>query len=276
MKRIRILGLCLMVACAFAAVSVASSASAATFGTCFSLKHGEYTNSNCSTKSVKAKKGSFEFAAAGSCYSDPKKGNFTENACKTVALKKGKPSHKGSFELAPLATISTSSGPASLSTPGFGTIECKASTGGGAIESGKVASTITKFTGCETAGAKCQNTATEGEIDTNPLLATLTEPTAGDAQSVITPKTGTYEATFGCTGVAFIRTFGNVGGKDSPTNTMGTSTTLTFETGKEQNLLTEFSSTPTFEPGTVLGPFPSEQAGVFTNVSSVSMEIHTP
>lgn len=277
MKRIRILGLCLMAACAFAAVSVASSASAAEFGQCVSFKKGNYTESGCKTVAEKKgkpdHKGSFEFEPADSCYAQ-KKGNFTESGCKTVAEKKGKPDHKGSFESTPSPTYTTESGPAELVTPGFGAIQCKASTGSGAIISGTQTTTQTSFTGCETDGQKCQNTATEGNIVTFPLTGTLTEPATGVAETVLKPTSGSYLAEFGCTGVAVIRTGGSVGGKNLPVDTTGTTTTFDFEAGVEQHLETEFSASPAFEPAETLGPFPSEQKGVFTLTGTPAEMIH--
>jgi hypothetical protein len=268
MKRIRILGLCLMVACAFAAVSVASSASAAEFGQCLAAKKAEFNNSTCTEKSAKAHKGHFEFYAADSCIAK-KKGEFNNATCTEKSAK----AHKGHFEAIPSPVYTTSSGPAELITPGFGAVKCSASSGGGAITGGKTTTTQTSFTGCETSGQKCQNTATEGNIVTFPLTGNLTEPTTGKAETVLTPTSGKYLAFFGCTGVAFIRTGGSVGGNNTPVNTQGTTTSFNFESGVEQHLETEFSSTPTFEPGTVLGPFASEQVGVFTLVGSPAEEI---
>jgi len=277
MKRIRILGLCLVIACAFGAVSVASSASAAEFGQCVAKKKSKYTESGCKTVAEKKGKpdgkGGFEFEPADSCYAQ-KKGNFTESGCKTVAEKKGKPDHKGSFESAPSPAYTTSSGPAELITPGFGAVKCSASSGGGLIESGTKTSTQTSFTGCESSGQKCQNTATEGNIVTFPLSGTLTEPAAGKAETVLKPASGSYLAEFGCTGVAVIRTGGTVGGNNTPVDTTGTVTTFDFEKGVEQNLETEFSASPAFEPAETLGPFPSEQVGVFTLTGSPAEMIH--
>jgi len=271
MKRIKILGLCLMVACAFAAVSVTSSASAAEFGQCVAAKHGAWANSTCTVKPAKAGKGSFNFEAADSCYA-MKHGNFTESGCKTVSEKKGKPAHKGGFESAPSPTYTTSSGPAELITPGFGAVKCSASTGAGAITGGKSTTTQTSFTGCESSGQKCQNTATEGNIVTFPLTGALTEPTVGKAETVLTPTSGKYLAEFACTGVAVIRTGGSVGGNNTPVNTQGTTTSFDFEKGVEQNLETEFSASEKFEPAETLGPFASEQVGVFTLVGTPAEE----
>jgi len=276
MKRIKILGLCLAVACALAAVSVSSASATAQFGSCVASKKAVYTESNCVTVAEKKgkpdHKGSFEFEPADSCFAQ-KKGNFTESGCKTVAEKKGKPDHKGSFESTPSPTFTTSSGAAELTTPGFGAVKCTASTGAGAIESGTTETTTTSFTGCESSGQKCQNTATEGNIVTFVNHGVLGEPTTGTAATVLTgsPK---YLAEFACTGVAVIRTYGSVGGHNTPVNTVSSTSTFTFEAGFDQNLETEFSASPAFEPAETLGPFPSEQHGVFTIKTSSPIETH--
>jgi hypothetical protein len=277
MKSIKILGLCLAVACALAAVSVSSASATAQFGSCVAKKKSVYTESNCATVAEKKGKpdgkGGFEFEPADSCYAT-KKGNFTESGCKTVAEKKGKPDHKGTFESTPSPSFTTSSGPAELTTPGFGAIKCSASTGGGVILSGTTETTTTSFTGCETDGQKCQNTATEGNIVTFLNAGVLGEPTTGTAATVLTAASGKYLAEFGCTGVAVIRTGGSVGGHNTPVNTVSSTSTFTFEAGFDQNLETEFSASPAFEPSETLGPFPSEQHGVFTIKTSSPIETH--
>jgi hypothetical protein len=275
-KRVRILGLCLLVACAFLAVSVASAASAAEFGECVGFKHGSYLENRCGVTSEKkglpAHKGAYEFEPADSCYA-MKKGNFTESGCKTVAEKNGKPDHKGSFESTPSPSYTSESGPTELITPGFAAVKCSASSGAGLIEGGTTTSVQTSFTGCESSGQKCQNTATEGNIVTFPLSGTLTEPETGRAETVLKPASGAYLAEFACTGVASIRTGGTVGGRDTPTNMPRTTTSFEFEKGVEQGLETEFSGSEAFGAGETEGPFSSEQVGVTTNAYSTSIEI---
>jgi hypothetical protein len=101
---VRIIGLCLIAVFAVAAVAATSaSAAAPEWGHCVAQKKGNYTEGNCATVAEKKgkpdHKGSFEWVPGGGaeCYS-MKKGNYTESGCKTVAEKKGKPDHKGSFE----------------------------------------------------------------------------------------------------------------------------------------------------------------------------------
>ncbi len=277
MKRIRILGLCLLAACALAAVSMSASASAASFGKCVAFKKGNYTESNCATVAEKhgapSHKGHWEFEPAGSCYGT-KHGNFTEAACATVAEKHGAPDHKGHFESIAKYPYGSTGGTAEL-VSAAGTITCTASSGGGVIESGTFTVAQTIFTGCETKHKKCQNTANEGEIETFALDGNLTEPTTGAAQLVISGTfEGKYEAEFGCTEVAAVRVSGTLGGEQSPKNVMSHTNTLLFHEGVEQNLKAEFGP-PGWPPAETL-TLPSEQRADITNASAEEAEIHIP
>jgi hypothetical protein len=96
MRRIRIVGLCLVAAFALSAV-VASAAQAEgpEWGHCLAQKKGEYTEGNCKTKSAKAHKGKFEWFPGGGAACYPlKHGEYTDSSCTS---KSGKP-HKGKFE----------------------------------------------------------------------------------------------------------------------------------------------------------------------------------
>jgi hypothetical protein len=279
MNRVKTAGLCVVVACALVAVAGVSSASAAEFGQCVSMKRGNYTESNCATVAEKAgvpdHKGTFEFEAADTCY-ETTGGNFTESECKTVAEKKGTPDHKGSFESTASPTFGTSSGPTEWTTPGFGAYACKSSTGTGAITSGTTVTQQIVLHGCESFAEKCQNTATEGEIVSNPLVGALTEPSAGQAATVLTaaPGYGGYLFNYSCVGLAFIRTGGSVGGHNTPVNTEASSSTFTFETRFDQDLENEYSASPEFGPSETEGPFPTEAHGVMTIKTSAPGMTH--
>jgi hypothetical protein len=95
--RFAALGLCLAGTFTLSAVA-ASSASAATaeYGECVSHAKGNYTNSNCTTKS-KPKKGDFEWIhGPGECYA-MKHGEYTNSSCTAKSKKK----KKGHFEVSP-------------------------------------------------------------------------------------------------------------------------------------------------------------------------------
>jgi hypothetical protein len=275
MKRTRIMGLCVMAAMAAFAMSAiaASSASAGTYYTCSAQKKGEYTNSTCTTKDAKAKKGTYELVVVSPCVAQ-KKGNYTEAGCKTVAEKKGKPDHKGKYETATKLNISSVTGAAKLETPELGgTVSCTASTGTGELTGGKTATDVTTFTGCETKGAKCESAGEpEGTIKTLLLETTLIDngekapdgssPLAGEVWTLFkgTAADGGVQAVFGCAGVGYFETTGTLVGVDGGVNTPSTTGTLNFELGLgEQGLKTEVSSGPEFKAGETLGPFASTE-----------------
>jgi hypothetical protein len=245
MRRMKIVGLCLVAVFAFAAVAGASSASAAEYGSCVSAKKGKYENADC-TK-LAAKKGSFEWAPAGSCYA-MKKGKYAESGCATRDEKKGKP--KGKWELAAGPAVHATSGLATLETPGVGNIECSASTTTGQITGAKTNLEQIVFTGCEAFGAPCENTplSPSGEIATYELETTLEEPSAGVAETWFENSALTghpYSSVFFCNAPdTFIRTKGSTGGVTTPTNVMGTSSTTVFSYASHQALLTEFYCSP--------------------------------
>ena len=127
MKRTRIVGLCLAAALAVVAFSAmaASSASAGTYYWCTAQKHG----------------------------------NFTESGCKTVAEKKGKPDHKGGFELSSGRKFTDTTGKAKLATPDLGPsdVECTGSTSSGEITGPTTGTDQVSFTGCTFEGKKCES-----------------------------------------------------------------------------------------------------------------------
>ncbi len=177
MKRINIMGLCLVAVFAMSAV-LAASASAATpeYKWCVAQKKGNYTESGCLTVAEKKgkpdHKGGYEAKTVGACVAQ-KKGNFTESACETVAEKKGKPDHKGGYELIPPGGEFTSTlGTSTLVTHSTtGTPEDVVCTGG--KDAGEITGpssdeeTIT-FEGCEASGNKCENVGA-GKIETERL-----------------------------------------------------------------------------------------------------------
>ncbi len=164
MKRTRIVGLCLAAALAVVAFSAmaASSASAGTYYWCTAQKHGNFTESGCKTVSEKkgkpAHKGGFELTPVTACTAQ-KHGNFTESGCKTVAEKKGKPDHKGGFEITTGRKFTDTTGSAKLATPAFGPndVECTASTSEGEITGPTTGTDRVKFTNCTLEGKKCES-----------------------------------------------------------------------------------------------------------------------
>jgi hypothetical protein len=260
MKRIKVVGLCLVAVFAFSAL-VASGAQAATYRSCVSQKKGEYTTSTCTTKSAKPHKGHFELAPVEPCHAQ-KKGEYTDSSCTT---KSAKPK-KGHFEKTTGLKFTASSGPAILETPAFGAnnIECSASTSTGEITSSKTATFQTHFTGCKFLGLPCKSAGPDsnpssvaGEIITNLTKATLLGPgekasgpeklavPAGQVwNELVSIEHAPYQAELECSGAVFARTFGSLAGVQNPVNTLSTSNTIAFsKTSGESGLETEVSET---------------------------------
>jgi hypothetical protein len=239
MKRMKMVGLCLVVVFAFGALAGVSSASAAEYGVCVAAKKGKYTDAACKTLAVK--KGSFEWAPAGACFA-MKKGRFADAGCTTEDIKKGKP--KGHFEKAPTPTYTSSAGTATLETPGLGAVVCSSNTDKGQITGPTTDRDTVTFVGCETKGSPCETNpvGTQGEI-TNELETILTEPTLGSAETVFENGSlagAPISATFFCNAVGtFIRSKGATGGLTTPVNVMGTVENSEFTPTTEQELSTE-------------------------------------
>jgi len=241
MKRIRIVGLCLVAVFAFAAIAGASSASAAEYGVCVPKKKGKYSEGACKTLAVK--KGTFEWGPAGQCYESGKGGSWADSACTVTGIKKGK--KKGHFEIAPTPTYTSSAGTATLETPGLGAVVCSSNTDKGKITGPKTDRDTVTFVGCETKGAPCETNpvGTPGEIITNELETSLTEPSAGVVETVFENGSlagAPISATFFCNAVGtFIRSKGATGGATTPVNVMGTVENSEFTPTTEQELSTE-------------------------------------
>lgn len=256
MKRIKILGLCVVAAFALTAVGLAGTAQAGEYGQCVAVKKGTFKDANC-TEPV-AKKGKFAFISFG-CVAQ-KKGEYTDPAC-TVKSKKAK---KGKFEKRTLKFTDTG-GAAELKSPA-GAVTCKASTSVGEITGPKSDLDTVKFTGCEALGGGCKGLAdtVEGTITTNLLETTLVDfgekgpggkggPAKGEVWEDFKNTKGPgapYLAAFVCTKAGFGRAKGNVSGvKKDIINKMGTTSENVLGEGKaEQNLLSDLGcSSATFE-----------------------------
>lgn len=251
MKRIRMVGLCLVAVFALGAiVSTAAQAAAPEWGRCVAQKKGEYTNASCTTKSVKAKKGVFEFVAgpAPSCVPQ-KKGEYTNNTCTIKSVK----AKKGTFEKAGGPGNSSVGGSATLETPALaGPVTCTANTALGEITGAKTAKDQIKFTTCETEGKVCtsfQPGLPAGTIETPNLTVGLTEPKGGEIQYTFVGEGGLeseFSSEFSCgAGVLEVRTHGLAGGVIAPAgvNVMTTKNELNLQLGEgTQGLLTEASA----------------------------------
>ncbi len=293
MKRIKIMGLCLVAAFAFSAM-IASGASAGTYYRCSAHKDGKYSESGCKTLDEKKgkPKGGFELEEAATCVAQ-KKGKYSEDKCETEDVKKGK--GKGSFEKATGLGFTAKTGNAKLATPDLGEtdVECSESTTVGEITGGKTDKERVTFTGCQFSGLPCQSAGPEstpsgksGVIITNELDSKLVdhgekaggylheEPASGEAwDELISSQNEPYSSEFECSGVVFIKTAGSISGVVTP-NSLSTTSTITFnESVGEQALLTEASETGFSGPWSP--QLPSIETTVGTVTNEVPMEVKT-
>jgi hypothetical protein len=281
MKRIKVVGLCLVAVFAFSAM-VASGAQAATYKTCVAQKHGEFTDSACSVKSAKAHKGKFELAPVAMCVAQ-KHGEYTDSACSVKSVK----AHKGKFEKASKLKFTASSGPAVLETPELGAnnIECSASTSKGELTGPKTATFQTHFTGCKFVGIACHSGGPDGNTEppenilTNTTEAKLLGPgekTNGGAggavpagqvwNELISIEHTPYQAELECPGAVAARTSGYLAGNETVINTPGPTSTLTFsKTEGESGLITEVAST-------TAGPWSGPHKSVQNQSSTITFE----
>jgi hypothetical protein len=248
MSKIKALGLCLVVACAFSAFA-ASGASAATYNICQKVakKTGKYGTITCTTLDEKKgkPKGDYEIAPVKECAEVAKKtGKYATDTCTTLDEKKGKPNGDFEFTMIPLEA---NSGVATLETPAFGSnnVSCQSSHIVGDITGPKTATEQVTFSECKLAGvvactslgsAAAGGTEPSGantgeEIKTNPLHINLLGPgeAAKGAEHKVVPAGKVWtettavagvssdQAVFSCPGAsAYLRTYGSLSGETSP------------------------------------------------------------
>jgi hypothetical protein len=283
MKRIKIVGLCLVAVFALSAMIAASGAQAGTYKICIEQKKGFYGNSTCSGEKVEKKgkpKGTWELIPLSTCIPQ-KHGFYSDSGCSVLDEKKGK--GKGSFEKTKGLKFKDAGGPAKLATPGLGPndVECTSSTSEGAFTGAKTATDRVKFVGCTFSGLPCQSAGPRGTasgesgvITTNLLDANLLdegEKGNGGKDTVapgevwnqlVSSEHEPYQAEFECSGVVFIKTGGSIAGKVvSALNSLTTSQEQEFEVGVGEGALTTEASEHGFggsglseyyeQPGTV-------------------------
>jgi hypothetical protein len=304
MKRIHLLGVCLVAVMASSAVTMASTASAGEFFRCSIVKKktGKFADEKCSILKEKNGKpaGNFEKLPVSSCVNvGKKKGKFSDSACTVVAEKKGKPA--GEWETC-FATgkcsFSSSGGEATLSTPAFGknSVTCKAYSDLGEITSNFTHKDRIVFTGCEFLGLPCQSAGPNstpsgkpGVIITNLLGTKLVDfPTKytvinqkfepeeiGPAEGEVWYKLLSYEhepfwAETDCGGVVFLRTQGSDAGvyTKASLNKLSLTAEINFEDTHGQGLMSEaLNEKGEWEP---LGGAPSLKEGGTVKVTNSS------
>jgi len=204
MKRIRIVGLCLVAVFAMSAVAAASASASPTYKECAKVKAktGKFATASCTTEGGT---GTWELVS-------PKKGAYTS----TTKV-------------------------ATLETPGVGSVSCKTSKGAGSITSETAATTTVTFSTCATDGKKCTSAGEKaGMIKTFELLGSLREPSAGVVETVLAGNGPEgLSAEFSCEGIT-IKTRGSVGGVDTgDINSAGKTSKQTFNkaTGLESEIV---------------------------------------
>jgi hypothetical protein len=265
MKRISIVGLCLV--CAFALSAIASSSAfAGVYGTCTKAAKegkkytGKYTDKNCNTLASEAeiaegKKNKYEFTAYPGAAGT--KWGYTSKT-KTATLKSA-----------------------------AGEITCKASTDKGSITGAKTDVDQVTFTTCvlSVTGGKCTSAGeAAGTIKTGELKTLLIdhgetgpsgkEPAEGEAWTAFEGPGGpeTPSAEFVCEpGIPFT-TVGSTSGVDTPVNVVSNKGKSTFSsTGGEQDLVSIF-----FNPLTSkVEEAPSEEITVGEDKFESKIEIKT-
>lgn len=296
MRRVRMLGTCLVAGFAVGAPAI-SSASAAEYGQCRALtgttlpkaKHGKYADANCRTldeKKGKAK-GNFEWFPGPPANCVPAKhGEFTDAGCTTKVTKSkmaaATPRGSATFttwNLVPCAPNCASNvsagGTVTLPIPGLGTVTCANSTGTGEITGPTTSVEAFTFNDCELNGAACQSGLAAGVIQTPQLESHLTEPQPTEVLTYFENANGVnapYSFQFECPSLGdLFRISGNVAGPTIPINVGITVTQEEFHSGVgAQGLLTEVSS----DAGTSwLGPFATLEETIIANQYNAVIEI---
>lgn len=265
MKKVGVLGVCVLAALASGAL-LASGASAAAFETCQLVgKGGNFTESSCATVARKKgkpdHKGKWELEPVGACAA-MKKGAFSDPACEVHRVKRGGsgygivPSvpYTGTLDITKITL-------GSVTETGY--IECTAGTSAGTITTGKAASERLTLTGCKYESLACQSVGSSGtpsgasgEIVTNELAARLIghgeqtdgpshkEPAPGEAWlEYSSAEHQPYVTEIECGAAALLlRISGSLTGATTPAGAMTTSVKTFFEQPViEEALVTEVS-----------------------------------
>jgi hypothetical protein len=172
-------------------------------------------------------------------------GKYTSSKCTTLAppgkyRAEGAP--EGKFEIqegiGKGKAFKGKGGAANLAIKGIASVSCLKSTDSGKFNTPKTAHEVeVTFTGCETAGLKCTNTATAGEIKTNKLSAEVGYVSGKGTEHFVVgvdikPESGEFLSVFHCQETTFRVTGSVIGeivpGPTSPINKFSKTVTLRF------------------------------------------------
>jgi hypothetical protein len=248
MKRIRMVGLCLVAVVALTAVAAGSAAAA---------EPALYECGKAGKETVKYISGGKEKSKSVAT------GSYTEKKCATLApagTYRAGGAPEGKYELREgigkgKAFKGKGKG-ANLEIKGVGGVACTSSSDTGKFTGPKSAGGVSvTFKGCELLHHQCSNTATLGEIKTNLLKGEIGYIEGGKAKHevgvALSAETGLYEAEFHCAELELRVAGAVIGLVTSPKNVFTKEATLLFrqsageqaikklEGGLEQFLLTE-------------------------------------
>ena len=259
MKRIRIVGLCLVAVFAMSAVVVASASAKPTFKTCIKAEKngnkeyptGEFTDKNCSIK-----------------------GTTLTNKYKLGEWNQGKKvTLKGKNGVSTLDSYIPAK-PAEPWTGGtvVGVVTCKSAKSVGNVTGPSTTEVTVEFKSCTSEGKKCTSTSPvgpkEGVIVTKLLESTLEGNGAGKAVSKVGAKGGGNSAEFSCEGLEVKTTGAILGTNSGDVNTFSKSGTTTFsvnvEGGQEPVFDAENPATPNFLLSTITPPGVTLPSGELT------------
>jgi hypothetical protein len=289
MRRRSGLGICVVaVVAAFGMSAIAAStASAGTYYWCVAKEKGLYS-AGCKTKVAKG--GTAELEEVKTCRTQTH-GEYTNETCTTKSAK----AKKGSFEKVAGPTLTAAFGGSELTSPDIGHFpgHCKAGTVAGEITGPKTGTERITFTGCEGESLPCESAGPNstpsgkaGVIITNLLDTKLIdhgekgpgggEPASGEAWlELVSGEHEPYVREWNCAGVEFFRQVGSLSGvfTAGSVNVLSTTGELQVERGEgEQELGTEALTSEGW-----LGPFPSNEQveGGMSVVTTPAVEVRT-
>jgi hypothetical protein len=234
-------------------------------GKCEATKGGNFTDEACQTvaekKGMPDHKGKYEwFPSPVGCFAK-KHGVFAEGSCGTRDEKKGKA--KGKFEQA-TNSVSGSGGQAQLAIKSVGTVKCESGSSEEQLRSPLVGVAAISLEECELAATTCSSAgAPQGTIVTLPLEALVYEESGKSYTGLVGEP---VMMSFTCGATQYTVT-GEVSGETSgDTNLMSTSAHTSFEPGKGLQGLTTGDSKGSFETTLTWG---------YTTTSAEKLELNT-
>jgi hypothetical protein len=205
------------------------------YGKCEAAKDAEYTESACGTVALKKgkpdHKGKYEWDPAPVACFAQKLGRYSEDRCAKLDEKNGKA--KGKYE-AGSGAFTGKGTVAKLEIDGVGNVECAASSSEGEIEAPKGGDITITFTGCKHASSECTTSGqAAGTLKTEPLQTVTYE----EDKKVLTGLLGNPIVHFTCASTAYTLTGGVSGETAADLNVMSTTGEMSFRAGVGEQVL---------------------------------------